>query len=51
MEELEIHLDGKTRKQRDSFVYLGGAICGDGNPGTDVRRRITAGPNAWRKVE
>ena len=51
MEELEIHFDGKTLKQRDSLVYLGGAIYGDGNSGTDVRRRITAGANAWREVE
>ena len=49
--ELEIHLDGKKLKQRDSFVYLGGAICGVGKSDTEIHRRIAAGANAWRKVE
>ena len=29
-EELDIELDGKKLTQGDSFVYLGGAVCGDG---------------------
>ena len=29
-EELDIELEGKKLTQRDSFVYLGGAVCGDG---------------------
>ena len=29
-EELDIELEGKILNQRDSFVYLGGAVCGDG---------------------
>ena len=29
-EELDIELEGKKRTQRDSFLYLGGAVCGDG---------------------
>ena len=37
--------------QRDSFVYLGGAICGDGNSDTEIRIRIRAVTNAWRKDE
>ena len=41
--ELEMRLDGKKLKQRDSFVNLGGAICGDGNVNNEIRRRITAG--------
>ena len=49
--ELDIHLDGKKLKRRDSFVYLGGAICGDGNSDTEISPRITAVANAWRKVE
>ena len=28
-EELDIELEGKILNQRDSFVYLGGAVCGD----------------------
>ena len=36
---------------RDSFVYLGGAICGGGNSDTEIRRMITTGTNAWRNVE
>ena len=29
-EELDIEQDGKKLTQLDSFVYLGGAVCGDG---------------------
>ena len=29
-EELDIELEGKKLIQDDSFVYLGGAVCGDG---------------------
>ena len=29
-EELDIELEGKKLTQRDSFVYLGGAVCEDG---------------------
>ena len=43
--ELGIHLDGKKLKQRDSFVYLGGPICRDGNSETAIRRRMRAGAN------
>ena len=28
-EELDIELEGKKLTQRDSFVYLGGAVCGN----------------------
>ena len=50
-EELDIELEGKILNQRDSFVYLGGAVCGDGKTERDVRRRVQAGANAWRAVE
>ena len=40
--DLKICMDGKKLKQRDSFVYLDGVICGDGNSDTEIRRRITA---------
>ena len=36
---------------RDTFVYLSGVICGDGDSNTAIHSRITAGANAWRKVE
>ena len=29
-EELDIELEGKKLTQRDSFVYLGGAVCREG---------------------
>ena len=29
-EELDIELEGKKLTQGDSFVYIGGAVCGDG---------------------
>ena len=47
-EELDIELEGKKLNQRDSFVYLGGAVCGDGKTEREVRRRVQAGANAWR---
>ena len=50
-EELDIELEGKKLTQGDSFVYLGGAVCGDGNTEREVRRRVQAGANAWRAVE
>ena len=50
-EELDIELDGKKLTQGDSFVYLGGAVCGDGKTEREVRRRVQAGANAWRAVE
>ena len=38
-EELDIELEGKELTQEDSCVYLGGAVCGDGKTGREVRRR------------
>ena len=37
--ELDIELEGKKLTQGDSFVYLGGAVCGDGKTKRGVRRR------------
>ena len=50
-EELDIELEGKKLTQGDSFVYLGGAVCGDGKTEREVRRRVQAGANAWRAAE
>ena len=52
-EELDIELEGKKLNQRDSFVYLGGAVCGDGKTEREreVRRRVQAGANACGAVE
>ena len=50
-EELDIELEGKKLTQRDSFVYLGGAVCGDGKTEREVHRRVQAGANASRSVE
>ena len=49
--KLDIELQGKILNQRDSFVYLGGAVCRDGKTEREVRRRVQAGANAWRAVE
>ena len=49
--DLGVRLEGKKLKQRGSFVYLGGAVCGDGGMEMDIRRGIQAGASAWRKVE
>ena len=50
-EELAIELEGKKLTQGDSFVYLGGAVCGDGKTEIEVRQRVQAGATAWREVE
>ena len=52
-EELDIELEGKKLTQGDSFVYLGGAVCGDGKTEREreVHRRVQAGANGWRAVE
>ena len=50
-EKLDIELEGKILNQRDSFVYLGGAVCGGGKIEREGRRRVQAGANAWRAVE
>ena len=36
--DLYIRLEGKKPNQRDSFVYLGGAVCGDGGAETELRK-------------
>ena len=45
-EELDIELEGKKLTQRDSFVYLGGAVCGDGKT---ERERCTSKSTGWRE--
>ena len=50
-EELDIELEGKKLTQGNSFVYIGGTVCGDGKTERDVHRRAQAGANAWRAVE
>ena len=37
--DFDIKLDRKKLNQQDSFVYLGGAVCGDGSTETAARRR------------
>ena len=49
-EELNIRLEGRTIRQNNSFIYLGGAVSSDGRSETEVRRRVQAGANAWRQV-
>ena len=50
-EELNVELAGKKLTQEDSFVYLGGTVCGDGKTEREVRRIAQAGGNGWRAVE
>ena len=50
-EELDIELEWNKLTQGDSFMYLGGAVCGDGNTEREVCRRAEAGVNACRAVE
>ena len=46
-EELNIELEGRTIRQNNSFIYLGGAVSSDGRSETEVRSRVQAGANAW----
>ena len=50
-EELNIKLEGRTTRQNNSFIYLGGAVSSEGRSETEVRGRAQAGANAWRQVE
>ena len=50
-EELNIKLEGRTIRQNNSFIYLGGAVSSVGRSETEVRRRVQAEANAWRQVE
>ena len=50
-EELDIELEGRKLTQGDSFMYLGGAVCGDGKTEREVCRRTQAIANVWRAVE
>ena len=49
--DLDIRLDGKKLNLRDSFVYMGRAVCWDVSTETEIRWRVQAGASAWRKVE
>ena len=45
-EELDIELEGKKLTHGDSFVYIGRALCGDGNTEKDVGLRRRARPTS-----
>ena len=49
-EELDIELEGKKLTLGDSFVYIGGAACGNGKTEREIRRRAQAGANSWRTI-
>lgn len=48
---IDISLDGTKLKQVQNFVYLGGAVSENGKIEVEVKRRVKAGSNAFRKVE
>ena len=52
-QEVDLHVivDGKTIKQVNSCVYLGGAVCDDGGISKAIQRIVQAGAAAWRRVE
>ena len=47
-EQLDIELEGKILNQRDSFVYLGGAVCGDERYVEECRPERTHGEQLRR---
>ena len=49
MKELYINLGGKKLKQRDIFVYLGGAICGVGSSPILKRKLFGVWLERWRR--
>ena len=50
-EELDIELEGKKLTEGESFVYLAGAVFGDGKTEREVRRRAQVRENAWRRLK
>ena len=52
-QEVDLHVvvDGKTIKQVNSLVYLGGTVCEDGGSSKEIQRREQAGAAAWRRRE
>ena len=50
-EDLHVVVDGKTIKQMNSLVYLGGTVCEDGGSSKETQRRVQARAAACRKVE
>ena len=42
-EELNIKREGRTIRQNNSFIYLGGSVSSDGRSETEVRRSVQAG--------
>ena len=50
---MDLHVvgDGKTIKQVNRFVYLGGTVCENGGSSKEIQRRVQAGAAAWRRVE
>ena len=49
--EQGVVVDGKTSKQVNIVVYLGGTVCEDGGSSKEIQRRVEAGASAWRRVE
>ena len=49
--DLHVVVDGKTIKQVNSFVYLGGPVCEDGGCSKEIHRRVQAGAATWRRME
>ena len=52
-QDVDLHavVDGKTIKQVNSFVYLGGTVCEDGGSSKEIQRRVQLGAATWRRVE
>ena len=52
-QEVDLHVivDGKTVKQVNSFVYLGGTVCDDGGSSKAIQRIVQTGAAAWRRME
>ena len=48
-EELDIELEGKKLTQRDSFVHLGGAVCGEGK--TERERGMSKNTGRSKRVD
>ena len=49
-EEDKISMQGVDDKKADDFKYLGSTVQNDGGCDREVRKRIQAGWNRWRKV-
>ena len=49
--DLLVVVDGKTTKQVNIFVYLGGTVYEDGGSSKEIQKSVQAGAAVWSRME